>query len=1082
MQRYALNITMDLHALVVNDYVRLNQPFRRHQMDYTQLDHYNSPEPPPFQQLEEEFKNNPENEGIYLQWILPKGFTHATATEGVVKFPLVPNRWLVIRKKHNVSTSSYDAAWVVVSDRLDSRDGSPYRIRKAGQGFVNKIGDKLHFDTWNEDNFEQFLTADGAGDITFSSFQSSGQNVFSIHDELAGIDRNTEVELDYSVFGWFSDRTSDPLHGVNSTEEWIKVGERLLLDPQPSDSIPRSTVLTGYLQKVKWKLGSDPAFQKRKDHPNRNVVIGLTSTDAMCELLGHYDSTPDQMVSQLMEVFQYEQLHAYAEFGGEEAIDDAIHRSSFESHLGGKVWKLVKGEQAEDEYNEEDESILTHLDDLNRLQKRLDQLVRVIRIRQQQLYEAWWKYRKCSHEECEEKYYQVGILASWVEGLIQEREERFNQTNDLIQYLNWELRRRGNKSQLVCEEMPSFWSPNDVAVLITGFHKQTTGNLIPITPYSIFEYKNEFGMTSGDLLDRLPFHVAEAIKQSVGAQINPVWTQPWMPLFLEWEVEWTPIPYKKENWELDGREIQLKANPIKEKPQKYMGRTLLGPHSVFSIKDRLNKYIEDRPDGTNPAIKMMKKFVENMDDWDVLSQKLGGLNWQLLQRDNKMHPLPPEWGEWDILNQLLENQSWSMPKDSSILDTSEYSDFQPFRCGHLTVKRLSVIDVFGQVEEVPFNQEDTFISESLRTLNEDSGIAELKPRVVQGARLHFHWISALRDQMELNTSPSVNPVCALILPNHLERGLSCYNPQGLLLGDVKLRGTGTTTEAYWEPAPDVSNTSELNSNGHLNKFVKSLTYAGNKGEELSSLLPVIDETLWVTNPKNRSFDQHISVLIGRPLVLGRAKLSLELNGNPLHHPKRFPDPHSPDNPSYMQKKFKIKLGNVFDQNDGLIGFYLNDRYDTFYSIYKPSNADSLYIEEIQPSNYIQCSLSNEPEYVTMLFDPEGYVKAYTDMVPSKEITLLPEYYSKAIQQMEVFFRTGPILTAVLDRSPDPNEIVMPLPNLAQREWTWYERSREDHTKWVSLHPTDKGLKDLPTREAPTLREGLLKLSMTQQKS
>ncbi|WP_346835976.1 hypothetical protein [Paenibacillus polymyxa] len=1050
-------------------------------MDYNQLDHNNSPEPPPFQQLEEEFKNNSENEGIYLQWILPKGFTHATATEGVVKFPLVPNRWLIIRKKHNVSTSTYDAAWVVISDKLDSRGGSPFRIWKPEKGFVNKIGAKVHFDTWNEDNLQQFLTADGAGDITFSSFQSSGQNVFSIHDELAGIDRDTEVELDYSVFGWFSDPISDPLHGVNSTEEWIRVSERLLLDPQSSDSFPRSTVLTGYLQKVKWKVGSDPSFQPRRDHPNSNVVIGLTSTDAVCELLGHYDSTPDQMVSQLMEVFQYEQLHAYAEFGGEEAIDDAIHRSSFESHLGGKVWKLVKGEQAQDEYIEEDESILSDLADLNRLQKRWDQLVRVIRIKQQQLYEAWWKFCKCRHEECEEKIYQVRILASWVEGLIQEREEKCNKTKYLIQYLNWELRRRGNKIQLVCEEMPSFWSPNDLVVLITGFHKQTTGSLIPTTPYSIYEYKNEFGRVSRDSLDRLPLHVAEAVKQSVGDQINPVWTQPWMPLFLEWEVEWTSIPYKKESWELEGREIQLKANAIKEKPQKYMGRTLLGPHSVFSIKDRLNKYIEDRPDSINPAIQMMEKFVANMDDWDVLSQKLGGLNWQLLQRDNKLHPLPSEWGEcgeWGLLNPLLENQTWLMPKHSSILDTSRQSDFQPFRCGHLIVKRLSVVDVFGQVEEVPVRQEDTFISESLRTLNEDAGVAELKPRTTQGARLNFHWVSASRDQMELNTSPSVNPVCALIIPNHLERGLSCYNPQGMLLGDVKLKGTGTTTEAYWEPAPDVSNSFELIQNGHLNKFVDSLSYAGNMGEELSSLLPVIDETLWVTNPKNRSFDQHLSVLIGRPLVLVRARLSLEINGNPLHHPKDFPD----HNPSYMQKKFKIKLGNVFDQDDGLIGFYLNDRYNTFYSIYKPDNAVSPYIEEIQPSNYIQCTLSNEPVYVTMLFDPEGYVKAYTDIVPSKEITLLPELYSKAFQQMEVFFRTGPILTAVLDRSPDPNQIVMPTPYLAQGEWTWYERSRDDHSKWISLLPKDKGLKDLPTREAPTLREGLLKLSMKQQKS
>ncbi|WP_025684207.1 hypothetical protein [Paenibacillus maysiensis] len=1087
MLKNGLCVPMLLDALVVNDYIRQNRPFRRHRMDYAMLDRWDSPEPLPFGDLEDDFRNNPDNNGIYLQWELPSGFTQVILSKDKsdIRYPLVPNRWLITRKLHGVDSSPYDASWIVVSDKLwrISSKGSPYRTFNEDFERFNSIGEKKRLEDWEELRFpaDLFLTADGCGDFSFSAFQPGNENVFSIHDRLEGIPEDTEVDLNYTVLGWFSSSHEDPLHHVRSREQLLLILNRYQWKIDDSGQLPRRTLLKGNIEQVRWVRSGDPARTPRNNNPNHTVTIGMTSTDAICELMGSISGSNSQSFSQLLEVFLYGQLDALEEAGGEETIDDVIHKSGFRSSRGGIVWKLVDRKESPElrpsaaVAQTDDGFQLRHLlAQLNVLQLGLDETYRNVSTRQQQLYEAWWKWKKkCRRDGCAE----AAELSRFIEILSHQLGQRTRQSEDVEKFvaiINDHLTQIGSTKQLTCEDMPRFWSPSDPVVLISGYHKQLNLPARPNINCVVYEFSENFTETSAG---KLPEFVSEGLLLPIPDDTKQIWEQPWKPLFLEWEAEWTAIPYTSVNWQFDGRELRCADHPTMQPAQTFSGRTYLGAHSAFSIRDRLQHYVDHHPEPISIPLKL-REFIAGMKEWDVLSQTLGGLHRQLLQHDPRMHPIPIG-EEAEDMAILLENQSTAMPFAASISDRSPESLFQPIRSGHLKLKRLAIVDAFGQVEEIEMPLTPTFIAESLRTESDTPGIVELKPRIDQGARLQFHWVSSERDEDELNTSPEAQPICGWVLPNHLDRGLTLYDPYGKILGEVRLNGrVGSLGTTVWEPAPEVESLSDLawrERNRHLERFIHGLTHAPDQGGALSALLPAIDETLWVINPKERSFDKSLSVIIGRPLVLARVKLSLELDGEDLFHPKYFPlFRHRPD---YVKKKFKVKLGNLYSPKDGLIGYYLNDDYTKFYCVHKSNRANSPYLEEIGEASFFELPLTNRPIYATLLFDPSASIFSYTDVVPAKALNLPEKYYTQALQRMEVFFRVGPVLTTVLERTPDASRIIMPTPHLTSGEWTWFERSRTDENKWEPMIPVAEERKELPSREAPTIREGLLRLKL-----
>ena len=151
--------------------------------------------PPPFQNLPDGQRGT----GVYLHWALPDGLTAGTAgsdTSAPV-FPIIPNRWLVVR----VFTSSL----------------SPSRRTLAG--WILRAGDAapqaIALDSFIEDNTDQGtlinpLTALGHGDMAWAAYYDNVVNRMAFYDPLNDA-TPPSGPLAYLVCGWYTDPTLDPL-------------------------------------------------------------------------------------------------------------------------------------------------------------------------------------------------------------------------------------------------------------------------------------------------------------------------------------------------------------------------------------------------------------------------------------------------------------------------------------------------------------------------------------------------------------------------------------------------------------------------------------------------------------------------------------------------------------------------------------------------------------------------------------------------------------------------------------------------------------------------------------------------------
>ncbi|MFF2432181.1 hypothetical protein [Streptomyces mirabilis] len=199
--------------------------------------------------------------GVYVQWQLPEALTtgHYSPDSEQTSFPLVPNRWLVVRY-HGPANARQAAGWVVHSDFLDN-DGPQWGARgtarsialydsRTGPAATGRRRD-LRVGSWVEPEDPAgglFLTAVGPGLPTFAAYQPYNQDVFSVHDSLVyrnGDPALADGTISYLVTGWYSD------DGADNLSESAGIGD--LLPPDPAELPPEPARLAGILDALGWQ-------------------------------------------------------------------------------------------------------------------------------------------------------------------------------------------------------------------------------------------------------------------------------------------------------------------------------------------------------------------------------------------------------------------------------------------------------------------------------------------------------------------------------------------------------------------------------------------------------------------------------------------------------------------------------------------------------------------------------------------------------------------------------------------------------------------------------------------------------------
>jgi hypothetical protein len=694
--------------------------------------------------------------GVYLKWRLPAAFTAGAqdSSSGVTNFPLVPNRWLIVRRATNGTT-----AWIVESDTLNEtspKDG----ISQAGSAYVKgsehgpqaiAIGQNFPAAGWSEPGTSLELTAVAPGNHAFAYFQPSCNNVFSF------VDQQPVKSASYMVAGWFSDAAHDPL--AHAATDFPKVIGKLgwLVGDADSGSIATSSLLYGFVDGVSFP-GTGSAMPGSDDV---SVAIGNTSVEALTALLSQSAGTAS-LDAQLLEALQLDLVEILDQPDGEAQLAEALQASFFKRYSGGYSWTIVSAPQTDPPTSGELQKESAILTTLNAAQQQLDGELLQLDALRQQLYGMWWKYMLLSDfpnangiVTIEEVRNQIKSLAAQIVTLMTAVTSSTVPSGKTSKALQAAIAAYAADQGLPATRLlkrstaPSYYEINNPVVLVSGAGSNNIGrtpstvpcrftsDLIPsftcgsatfanVPPLSLgvtgapswwtstieslnvefFLLDPNSAATIGAALDQPASAIGTAITQQLPANYpagtlpaavaQQQWSgNPWHPLFLSWKASYNPTG--SESWTFQDGAYAWNGGGIDNASEALgpNGLIILTPTAAFNMQARISAFITNN----NPPPEQKAALQALLQDgtWDLLSQSLDGFNEQLClgQPGAFLKPSLP-FKITPSLKDLLDGTGSYPPNIGQVPSQAGASSFQPWRAGQLTITSLTIIDEWGQ--------------------------------------------------------------------------------------------------------------------------------------------------------------------------------------------------------------------------------------------------------------------------------------------------------------------------------------------------------------------------------------------------
>lgn len=581
------------------------------------------------------------------------------------------------------------------------------------------------------------------------------------------------------------------------------------------------------------------------------------------------------------------------------------------------------------------------------------------------------------------------------------------------------------------------------------------------------------------------------------------WSQPWNPLYFEWKVEYYPIDHTDEggnmNWSFDGTDYNyVGAIPSSPTGFEVSGRSILTSQVTSIFEKRLQEYIDSH--SSDPVWQSISAQLTT-DNWDFLAQSFTNFGRSLSTLEEGSNRLPEtitvNTSTVDVAS-YVNGQTEVLP---NIPANPQDQKFQGVRQGQFFVKEVIIYDEFGQVLNV-VETADTGLK-SYNNFHPILGpellpdqfilptntwrLIQLPPRVLQHSRMNFRLVDALTPTKYVDIDGTANPVGGWLLPNHLENGISIYDPNGQSLGVVRLLVDTTGTKRIGWQAPPHSSIASLVDVRTAAPLVGNWYDAlASKGPDaLASFLSVIDETLWTVDPMGGRSDQNLSVLIGRPLALTRAVIDFELDGPPIMD-QSWDATFATAPPAFTEFDYDIRLGEQELRQDGLIGYFLNEDYDSFHNVHTPEGTTNDYLSEIAPGNYFSLRFDGQTKAdVIMLVDPRAAVHALTGLFPVSSLTIPDRFVSPVLSNFEVSFHIGSLVTEV-QSNPDTEQVAavpfaigIPTPAEQNGTWSWWEEEYHDGgaSSWTEMGLVQEDQTAKISQLAKTLRDGFLQLDI-----
>lgn len=501
-----------------------------------------------------------------------------------------------------------------------------------------------------------------------------------------------------------------------------------------------------------------------------------------------------------------------------------------------------------------------------------------------------------------------------------------------------------------------------------------------------------------------------------------------------------------------------------------------------------------------------------------LSQSLSGFNAALIGQKQTMQLTIADPLAFPDANGSSDYQDFAKKVHDAVhpfnrVAPEPFYDFHPLRCGTLDLSRLRLVDTFGQTADVPQTAiKSPAVSRMLwsgDTKNRPQDKVLLPPRLAQPARVNLRWLSAdhgpgyeglqAKDDLETNAHPATSPICGWIVPDALNGEIEVFNQTGLSLGSLDLNGT-------WHDPPRAVSQNERpdDVNPHLQRVIDWLKRPDTQtdtimGEVMSALATAMEHI----DPEDWNAHESLALLMGRPLAIVRASVSLELQGTAALSPDwetfrkslGLAADHQAASAMLGSLKYPVRIGAHERLNDGVAGFWIEQPTEDGLAL-----SDTLLAPQSDGGNgeltedarghcvrsaqspdehdnpfCIDLTLDGSPVSFTTLLDPRGSLHCVSGILPVKSISIPRDYFEDAIKKLEISFPTAPLISPRFDEAEQDFAIEVPVPVTPGYKWAWREAraAQTGETSWVEAKQLSPVGLDAKLSDQMALRDGWL---------
>ncbi|KAI0436967.1 hypothetical protein F4803DRAFT_556483 [Xylaria telfairii] len=420
------------------------------------------------------------------------------------------------------------------------------------------------------------------------------------------------------------------------------------------------------------------------------------------------------------------------------------------------------------------------------------------------------------------------------------------------------------------------------------------------------------------------------------------------------------------------------------------------------------------------------------------------------------------------------------------LAESDITAFKPVTHGQFRFTRLNIVDKFGQcadaIDQTPRAKgspplfpclSDYYQPQVIPETDEKKGypnipklqdkadeceFAQIPPQINQSSRLNAAFVIPNEERILADYWRPVNewenPIWGWAVVNYVNNGLQFFLADGIFYREVRVAAPNAPVvpiSKQWLPIKSTKKTSQ--STTQLDDLIAKLTDAKTGQEYLKKFIQMATKAVDDSKDTPDAYSQFTNSLVGRPLALVNAALSIELSSDEnrcqsemdhekTHVPERrlLGDLDDDDEENDSLYAFKIKFGEKRRAGDGLVGYFRNKKtspkdidLDLIYTYFTLPDAVYQPIQEstypkllpywISPAGNEEKRLNSAPgayyqaqrntklsrNVFGLIVDPFLSVHLYSSVFPVTPLKLPEWAWQGALKSMTTFFHMGPII-------------------------------------------------------------------------